>query len=97
MQTFLESIRTDEHNLADAVALLELLEVRGNALRPPRSESLGGGLFELRAHPRPVRIFYIFRPGHRIVVLDGIVKKRGKIPGDVLARLRRYQRDAESH
>lgn len=96
LRTFLESLKDDEHNFADALALLELLEAKGNALRPPRSESLGDGLFELRAHPRPVRLFYIFRPGRRIVVLDGIVKKRDKIPADVLRRVRGYQRDAES-
>lgn len=57
---------------------------------------MGGGLFELRAHPRPVRIFYVFQPGRRIIVLDGIVKKRGKIPDDVLKRIREYQRELES-
>lgn len=95
-KAFLDDLERDGENRADALALLELLEVRGNALRPPRSESLGDGLFELRAHPRPVRIFYIFRPGRRIIVLDGIVKKSGKIPGDVLKRVRGYQRDVES-
>lgn len=93
---FLDGLEHDEENRADVLALLELLEAKGNGLRPPRSEPLGGGLFELRAHPRPVRIFYVFRPGHRIVVLDGIVKKRGRIPGGVLKRVRSYQRDVES-
>ena len=78
------------------MALLELLEAKGNALRPPRSESLGGGLFELRAHPRPVRIFYVFRPGRRIIVLDGMVKKKDRIPADVLMRMRGCERDVES-
>jgi hypothetical protein len=96
LKAFLEELEGDEENLADALALLELLEARGNVLRPPRSEPLGGGLFELRAHPRPVRIFYVFQPGRRIVVLDGIVKKRARIPGDVLKRMRGYQRDVES-
>ena len=96
LRAFLESLKDDEGNFADALALLELLEAKGNALRPPRSESLGEGLFELRAHPRPVRLFYMFRPGHRIIVLDGIVKKRDKIPADVLRRVRGYQHDAES-
>jgi len=96
LRAFLESLKDDEGNFADALALLELLEAKGNALRPPRSESLGEGPFELRAHPRPVRLFYIFRPGRRVVVLDGIVKKRDKIPADMLRRVRAYQRDAES-
>ena len=96
LQRFLSGLERDETSLADALALLELLKVRGNALRPPRSRSLGEGLFELRAHPRAVRMFYIFRPERRIVVLDGIVKKQDKIPADVLNRVRSYQRDAES-
>ena len=96
MKAFLESLEGDEANLADALALLELLEARGNTLRPPRSDSLGGGLFELRAHPHPVRIFYIFRPGRRAIVLEGIVKKQDRIADDVLRRVRGYQRDAES-
>ena len=96
MGTRPSALSADEENFADALALLELLEAKGNALRPPRSESLGSRLFELRAHPRPVRMFYIFRPGRRIVVLDGIVKKKDKIPAGVLKRVRGYQRDAES-
>ena len=96
LRAFLENLEDDEKNLASALSLLELLESRGNTLRPPRSESLGGRLFELRAHPRPVRIFYIFAPGRRIVVLDGVVKKQDRISGDVLRRVRGYQRDAES-
>ncbi len=96
LRSFLESLRDDEDNFADSLALLELLRAKGNALRPPRSQSLGGGLFELRAHPRPVRLFYIFRSGHRVIVLDGIVKKKAKIPADVLRRVRSYQRDAEA-
>jgi len=96
LKAFLEGLKDDEVNFADALALLELLEARGNALRPPRSESLGGRRFILRAHPHPVRIFYIFRPGRRIMVLDGMVKKKDRIPADVLKRVRGYQRDAES-
>lgn len=56
----------------------------------------GRELVELRAHPNPVRIFYIFRPGRRIIVLDGMVKKKDRIPADVLKRVRGYQRDVES-
>jgi transcriptional regulator with XRE-family HTH domain len=41
-------------------------------------------------------MFYVFQPGRRIVVLDGVVKKQTKIPGHVLKRVRGYQRDLES-
>lgn len=81
-------------NLEEALALIELLQKWGNKLRPPRSEPLGDGLFELRGHQ--VRIFYIFRPGRRAVLLDGIVKKQDKIPGEVLRRVRQFQQEVEA-
>lgn len=76
-------------NKRQAVALLQLLEERGNALRPPQSKMVETGLFELRGHQ--VRIFYVFRPGQRIVLLDGIVKKQDEIPPQVLKRVRAYR------
>lgn len=88
-QTFLASL---EGPLADeAAALLLLAEARGNELRAPHSKSLGDGLFELRGR-RGVRLFYTFRSGRRVIVLDGVVKKRRDIPAEVLTRVRGYQR-----
>jgi hypothetical protein len=72
------------------LALLRLLAEHGNALRPPQSKSLDEGLFELRGHQ--VRLFYVFRPGKRVVLLDGLVKKQDAIPKDVMKQLRKYQR-----
>jgi phage-related protein len=78
---------------AAAAALLLALRERGNQLRAPHSKPLGEGLFELRSVPHAVRIFYMFLPGRRIVLLDGIVKKRDDIPAAVLTRLRQLQRE----
>lgn len=78
----------------EAVALLRLLPL-GTALREPRSKALGDGLFELRGRAEGVRIFYIFRPGRRVVVLDGYIKKRQDIPPAIIARVRALKRDAE--
>ncbi|MEO8585035.1 MAG: type II toxin-antitoxin system RelE/ParE family toxin [Acidobacteriota bacterium] len=75
----------------EAVALVKLLEEQGNALRRPQSGILGDGLFELRG--KQIRIFYIFLPGRRIVLLDGEIKKRNDIPPKTLKRMRGY-RDA---
>lgn len=47
-------------------------------------------LWELRGHQ--VRIFYTFRPGRRIVGLDGITKKQDEIRSADLRRVRRYLR-----
>jgi hypothetical protein len=75
----------------EANALIRLLGVRGNRLSEPRSKSLGDGLFELRG--KEVRIFYTFRPGRRIVLLDGMIKRRQDIPKEVLRRLRKLLRE----
>ena len=69
----------------ETVALLLALREHGNQLRPPRSKALEEDLFELRGHA--VRIFYLFLPGRRIVLLDGIIKKTNRIPKDDLKRI----------
>ena len=78
---------------AEVAALLAALRERGNLLRPPHSKALGDGLFELRSVKHAVRVFYMFLPDQRIVLLDGIVKKRDDIPVPVLRRLRMLQRE----
>jgi hypothetical protein len=84
MRTFLQG-RT-EREQADAAALIKLVEERGNSLREPHSKPVEPGLFELRRNQ--VRIFYTFRPGRRIVLLEGIVKKQDRIPARDLERMR---------
>ena len=69
--------------------MLELAKRRGNQLREPRSKGLGEGLFELRGHQ--VRLFYVLRSGRQLLMLDGMVKKRDKIPRDMMKRLRQMQ------
>jgi putative component of toxin-antitoxin plasmid stabilization module len=90
--TFLTRLK-DERAKHEAAALLLLLKARGNTLRAPRSEPIGDGIFELRGHQ--VRIFYGFKPGRRIVLLDGIIKKQDTIPADALRRIRQYRRDLD--
>ena len=77
LSDFIGSI-TDDRAFDEAVALIKLLGERGNLLRWPRSEALGSGLFELRG--KQVRIFYVFRPGRRVVLLDGIIKRTTSFP-----------------
>jgi hypothetical protein len=90
--TFLTGL--DGRNKQQAAALLALLRDRGNALRPPQSKMVETGLFELRGHQ--VRIFYVFRPGRRIVLLDGLVKKQDEIPKEVLKRIRLMRQAVEA-
>ena len=92
LDRFLDALEARDRE--DVVKLLTHLRLRGNRLREPISRALGGGLHELRR--RTIRIFYVFRPGHQIVVLDGIVKKQDRIPLDELRRIRSYQRDVEA-
>jgi hypothetical protein len=65
-------------------------------LREPISKALGDGLFELRGRTSGIRIFYAFKPGRVIVLLDGLIKKRGDIPPRELARLRRLRKETVS-
>ena len=81
---------------AEAEALVEMLEQHGNTLRPPITKPLGNGLFEARGLTTGVRLFFVFAPGQRIVVLDGYVKKRTSIPARIMARIRRLQADTET-
>jgi hypothetical protein len=89
---FLAKLR-DEQTFFEAAALIEYLAQSGNQLREPRSKSLGEGLFELRG--KQVRIFYVFRPGNRIVLLDGVLKKRDDIPDRMMRRLRKLQGEVQ--
>jgi phage-related protein len=90
VRAFIEGLPPDAK--AEAIALVKLAEAFGNKLREPHSKALGGGLFELRRDQ--VRLFYVFEPGQVIRLLDGMVKKQDRIPVDVLARVRGYQKDA---
>jgi len=91
VRTYLSVLQ--DRDKVEAFALIQLLSERGNTLRLPHSRSLGEGLNELRG--KQVRIFYVFRPQRRIVLLDGMVKKRDNIPAAVLKRLRQLQRDVK--
>jgi hypothetical protein len=89
LQRFVQGIE-DAQAYAEATALIKALRIHGNQLIQPNSKALGDGLFELRG--KQVRIFYVFRPGRRIVLLEGMIKKRSDIPSDVLRRLHRLNR-----
>lgn len=90
VRTFIAALPPDAK--AEAVALIKLAETLGNKLREPHSKALGDGLFELRRNQ--VRLFYMFEPGQIVRLLGGMVKKQDRIPGDVLAQMWGYQKDA---
>jgi putative component of toxin-antitoxin plasmid stabilization module len=90
--SFMRTLSDDA--LAETFALRRRLR-RADVLRPPLSKALGSGLFELRGLKCGVRLFYVFRPRNRVVILDGYLKKRQDIPHGVLLRMRKYKADLE--
>ena len=94
VRSFLSNLTQEER--ATAIALIQLLRERGNALRRPHSGSLGGGLFELRDVQSSVRVFYTFLPGKRAVLLGGIEKIRGDIPAQALKAVRKLCAEART-
>ena len=67
---------------AKLIAMLELLEEMGNALRKPYTESLGDGIFELRVIQgnNISRVLFFFYIDQRIIVTNGFIKKQRKTP-----------------
>ena len=90
VRTFIAGLPPDAR--AEAIALIKLAETLGNKLREPHSKGVGGGLFELRRNQ--IRLFYMFEPAQIIRLLGGMVKKQDRIPADVLAQMRGYQKGA---
>jgi hypothetical protein len=72
-----------------ACALLQFAQERENILSLPHAKALKEGLHELRG--KQVRIFSMFQPGRRLVLLDGMLKKRGDIPPSIVKQLRTIQ------
>jgi Phage derived protein Gp49-like (DUF891) len=89
VREFIDSLQ-DERDRKEVAALLRMLAALGREIRKPRSQALGDRLFEMRGNQ--VQIFYTFRSGRRIILLDGIIKKQMKIPADVLARVKKIER-----
>ena len=83
----------DRKHKAQAYALIQMLRELGSNLLPPHAKKVETGLYELRGHQ--VRIFYVFRPGKVIVLLDGILKKSDEIPEGTLQRMRRLRKEIE--
>jgi phage-related protein len=84
VKDFLDALSV--HAKAKVYAALDMLATEGNQLRLPKSRALGSGLFEMRIrhHEGPFRIVYCFRPGGKIVLLHGFVKRSEQIPAQEL-------------
>jgi DNA-binding XRE family transcriptional regulator len=89
VREFLNALQ-DARPRKQAAALIKALQTRGSQMRSPASAALGGGLFELRGDE--VRIFYCFRPGGRIFLIDGIIKNVTKFRPTFWQRYARSKR-----
>ena len=67
---------------ARMIRLLELIEEHGANLGPPHTDSMGSGLFEIRAKAKEGigRGLFCYLDGQNIHVLHAFVKKSGKTP-----------------
>ena len=79
---------------AKLIAMLLLLEEKGNALRKPYTESLGDGIFELRAIQgnNISRALFFFYFNQRIIVTNGFIKKQQKTPKAQIALAKKYRK-----
>lgn len=93
LEEFIDGLSDDA--AAEAEALLEMLQAYGNQLRRPTTAALGDSLFEARGPTTGVRLFFVYAPRHRIIVLDGYLKKRKRIPASTMTRIRKLQKNAE--
>nr|WP_273422410.1 type II toxin-antitoxin system RelE/ParE family toxin [Halomonas sp.] len=83
---------------ARMLRLLEMVETHGANLGPPHTESMGDGLFEIRAKAKDGigRTLFRYEHGKHIVVLHAFVKKSQKTPRQALTLARTRQREVQS-
>ena len=78
--------------------LLELMEKHGANLGPPHTESMGDGLFEVRAKAQEGigRSLFCYSKGQTIVVLHAFIKKSQKTPKHELSLARQRKKEVQS-
>ncbi|WP_394181687.1 type II toxin-antitoxin system RelE/ParE family toxin [Marinomonas posidonica] len=83
---------------ARMIRLLELMEKHGANLGPPHTESMGDGLFEVRAKAQEGigRGLFCYLKGQRIILLHAFVKKSQKTPKRELELAKRRQQEVQS-
>lgn len=84
---------------ARMLKLLELIEEHGANLGPPHTESMGDGLFEIRAKAQEGigRSLFCYMQGQTVCVLTAFVKKSQKTPKKELKLAKDRMREVKSH
>ena len=74
---------------------LNLLEEHGQSLRMPYSESLGEGIFQIRAQVGNdiTRVLYLFVVDREIILTNGFVKKTQETPPSEIELAKKYRAD----
>ena len=82
---------------ARIIKLLELMEKHGANLGSPHTESMGDGLFEIRAKAQEGigRGLFCYLKGKHIYVLHVFVKKSQKTPKNEIELARKRQREVQ--
>jgi phage-related protein len=82
---------------ARMLKLLELIEEHGANLGSPHTESMGDGLFEIRAKAQEGigRSLYCYMKGRHIIVLHAFVKKSNKTPKSELDLAKKRKAEVE--
>ena len=82
---------------ARMLKLLELMEKHGANLGPPHTESMGSGLFEIRAKAAEGigRGLFCYLKGRHIFVLHAFIKKSQKTPKADLELARQRQHEVQ--
>jgi phage-related protein len=100
---FSESVKEDtlafpKSILAKTIAIMEMIEALGPKLGKPYTDSLGDGLFEIRAKGKEGigRSLFCYVKGKRIVILHSFIKKTQKTPKKELDIARKRQKEIEN-
>jgi len=100
VDTFIKSIK-DAKLLAKVLRDIDLLESYGKDLRGNYTKVIinkrRGTLHELRSKQSSniVRVFYYFRGGNKIILLNGFIKKSNKTPRNEIKKAYSYMKDWE--
>ncbi|PSU86792.1 type II toxin-antitoxin system RelE/ParE family toxin [Photobacterium kishitanii] len=82
---------------ARMIKLLELIELHGANLGPPHTDSMGDGLFEIRAKAQEGigRGLFCYLKGQHVYVLRAFVKKTNKTPKKEIDLARERMREVK--